>query len=91
MEDQSLAIEGLIESNNILQGEIQRVRDSNRILRQVNKALRASLDSLRRQVAIAQENDENFKSMCQDFGAQVSGGAKDGLSGASYEVEPLEQ
>jgi hypothetical protein len=88
--EDNFAIESLIESNNILQGEIQRVRDSNRILRRVNSALRESLDSLRRQVTIAQENDENFKSMCQgDFDASVSEEHTGGLPGASYEVEPL--
>ena len=66
--DPQQVIDSLIESNNILQGEVAQIRRSNRILRTVNSTLRKSIDSLRKQVAIAQDNDELFKQFCNgDF------------------------
>jgi len=90
MEDKDLAIAGLTESNDILQQEVSKVRNQNRILRTVVRALRTANDSLRKTVEIAQQNDEMFKSLCQgDFDAPVSDGAMGGLPCTSYEVEPL--
>jgi FtsZ-binding cell division protein ZapB len=64
MSEETFTIESLIESNNILQGEISRLRESNRILRTVHRALRASNESLRRQVELAKGNDDLFKQFC---------------------------
>jgi len=84
-------VEQLLESNKTLQDEVQRLTDQRRILRRVNSALRESLESHRRQVEIAVQNDEAFKSLCQgDFGVTVSGDAQGGLPAvASHEVDPL--
>lgn len=64
MSEETFTVESLIESNNILQDEVDRLRQSNRILRTVHRALRAANDSLRRQVALAQVNDDVFKRFC---------------------------
>jgi hypothetical protein len=86
-------VEQLLEANQTLQSEVQRLTDQRRILRRVNSALREALESQRRQVAIAVENDEQFKSLCQEgqesFDGTVSEEASGGLPSASYKVEPL--
>ena len=64
MEEKQLTIEALIESNEILQEEVNRLRNTNRILRTVVHQLRTSLETARTQVAIAEKNDEIFKSYC---------------------------
>jgi hypothetical protein len=64
MSEETFTIESLIEANNILQDEVSRVRVSNRTLRTVFKALRAANESLRRQVEVAQANDDLFKRYC---------------------------
>jgi hypothetical protein len=88
-QDKDLVISQLMESNTVLNEEVARVRDSNRILRAVNKALHSANASLRRIAEVAQQNDEMFKCLCQgDFDAPVSG-AEAGLAEASHEVEPL--
>jgi FtsZ-binding cell division protein ZapB len=90
MEDKELIIAGLMESNDILQQEVSKVRNQNRILRTVVRSLRTANDSLRRTAEVAQQNDELFKSFCQgDFDATVSCDAEGGLPSASHEVEPL--
>lgn len=77
-------VEQLLEANNSLQEENQRLTDSRRILRRVNSALREALDSQRRQIEIAVQNDEQFKSICQqDFDVTVSGDAQGGLPAAT--------
>lgn len=58
-ETESLAVRALKEANETLQDTVERYRRVNVILRKVNKKLRA-------QVAIAHENDEEFREMCQD-------------------------
>lgn len=55
---QEQSIRDLEDTVEILNEEIARVRNSNRILRVANS-------SLRRQINIAHQNDEDFKSMCQ--------------------------
>lgn len=82
-------VEQLLEANQTLQSEVQRLTDQRRILRRVNSALREALESQRRQVAIAVENDEQFKSLCQEDFDVVSGDDGSGLPSASHEVEPL--
>ena len=93
MEDEMYSravVEQLLEANKIGQEEIQRLTDQRRILRRVNSALREALESQRRQVEIAVQNDEAFKSLCQsDFDGTVSGEAQGGLPAASHEVETL--
>jgi FtsZ-binding cell division protein ZapB len=70
MSEEIFTIESLVESNNILQGEVTTLRNSNRILRTVHRALRAANESLRRQVEQAAFNDETFKQFCNgDFDA----------------------
>ncbi len=60
-ENESLAVKALKESNELLRDTLERHRRINAILRKVNKKLRA-------QVAIAHENDEEFRAMCQADG-----------------------
>lgn len=64
MSEETFTIESLVESNNILQEEVSQLRNSNRILRTVHRALRAANESLRRQVTQAMFNDETFKQFC---------------------------
>jgi FtsZ-binding cell division protein ZapB len=72
MSEETFTLDSLIESNNILQDEVTKLRNSNRILRTVHRALRAANDSLRRQVEQAQFNDETFKQFCNgEFDAAV--------------------
>lgn len=82
-------VEQLLEVNQTLQDEVQRLTDQRRILRRVNSALREALESQRRQIAIAVENDEQFKSLCQEGFDVVSGADEGGLPSASHEAEPL--
>jgi hypothetical protein len=58
-------IASLIESNDNLRDELAQLRNNNRILRRVHSALRSANQALRNQVAIAQQNDELFKELCQ--------------------------
>lgn len=75
-----LLIESLIESNDLLRGELQQIRNNNRILRRVHSALRSANTALRNQVAIAENNDKLFKEMCEDgFGAPVTSPDETGL------------
>ena len=62
--ENDFTIESLVEANDILQDEVTKLRNSNRILRTVHRALRASNESLRRQVELGQFNDETFKKFC---------------------------
>ena len=64
MSEETLTIEALIESNNMLQEEVTRLRNSNRILRTVHRALRATLESQRSQLELASFNDDVFKRFC---------------------------
>jgi hypothetical protein len=64
MSEETFTIESLIESNNILQTELTRLRASNRILRTVHRALRATLESQRAQLELASFNDDTFKRFC---------------------------
>lgn len=64
MSEETYTIESLIEANNMLQEEVTRLRNSNRILRTVHRALRATLESQRAQLELAQFNDEVFKRFC---------------------------
>jgi hypothetical protein len=82
-------VEQLLDANKTLQEEVQRLTDQRRILRRVNSALRESLASQRRQIEIAVENDEAFKSMCQEGFDSVSGADAGALPSSSHEVVPL--
>jgi len=64
MSEGTFTLDSLIESNNILQDEVTKLRNSNRILRTVHRALRAANESLRRQVELGQFNDDTFKRFC---------------------------
>lgn len=57
MEDETLVVAALKESNAILRGIIAEHRRTIRMLRTINRRLRV-------QQAIAHANDEEFKSMC---------------------------
>jgi len=88
-QDKDLIISQLMESNTCLNEELQRVRDSNRILRLANKALQGANASLRRIAEVAQNNDEMFRELCEGkFDAPVSEGSA-GLAVPSHEVDPL--
>ena len=90
--DKDEIIASLIESNDILQGEVSQYRNSNRILRRVHSALRQANAALQNQVAIAHQNDDLFKEMCQsDFGVggAVTSPEKVALADAGTQVESL--
>ena|ERR1039458_4751477 len=79
MSEETYTIESLIESNGVLQAEVGRLRNSNRILRTVHRALRATLESQRAQLELASFNDDTFKRFCAgefdhpgQFGAEVT-------------------
>lgn len=89
-QDKDQIIAALVESNDLLVEENGRLRNNNRVLRAVVTALRKTVNQLREGVAIAQQNDEIFKSFCQgDFDAPVSSPAEGGLPKAGALVEPL--
>ena len=78
----------LAESNDTLQEEVVRLRETNAMLRRVNHALRRTLDSLRNQVANATENDDTFRRYCEgEFDAQVTEPGDAGLAEAGSQVE----
>ena len=94
MSEGTLAFDALVESNNILQEEITRLRYSNRTLRTVVRALRSTCDSLRAQAEQANFNDETFKKMCAEFvppqeSVPVDSVEYVGLADATGTVEPL--
>lgn len=79
-QDKDQVIAALIEANEILVEENGRLRNNNRVLRTVISALRDTVTKMRESVAIAQQNDEIFKSLCQgDFDAPVSEPTPGGL------------
>ena len=96
MSEETFTIESLIESQNILQEEVTRLRNSNRILRTVHRALRAANESLRAQVEVSQFNDDTFKRFCAgefdhpgQFDAVVEeANAEGGLPEAGAQAEP---
>lgn len=63
-QDPEFIIASLLEANEILRSEVQRLTVSRSTLRRINGALRESITSMQRQIAIAQENDELFKDLC---------------------------
>jgi regulator of replication initiation timing len=66
------AVAALIESNDMLQEEVTRLRASNRMLRTIHRALRAKVTSQAEQLEQAKFNDEAFKSFCEmEIGAEV--------------------
>jgi hypothetical protein len=65
MSEETLTLQALVESNDMLQEELNRVRNTNRVLRTVVRQLRTSLTTLREQVAVAAQNDETFKAFCE--------------------------
>ena len=90
MSEETFTIQALLESNNIWQEEVSKLRNSNRVLRTVFRSLRAANESLRAQVDLARFNDETFKAFCQgEFDAPVTEYAQGGLPTASSVVEPL--
>jgi hypothetical protein len=85
---ENLVVDALVESNDILQEEVTRFRETNTMLRRVNHTLRRTLDSLRNQVAAAAENDETFKAFCDgEFDAQVIEAEDAGLAESGTQVE----
>lgn len=93
-QDQGFIIASLIEANDILQSEVIRHRASNSLLRRVNSALRQSITSLQKQVAVAAENDQMFKDFCEgkfdapnQFVAEVTHETDGGLPNAESVVE----
>ena len=104
MEEQTYSqgvVDALVESNEILQEEVSRLRNNNRMLRTVISAQRKTATVLRDQVAIAAANDEAFKAMCQEtivqenfvykpesFDVMVEPTDEGGLPGVLSPVEP---
>lgn len=87
-QDKDQIIASLVESNEILRGELSQLRNNNRILRRVHSALRSANQALRNQVAIAQQNDELFKELCtSDFGAKVTRPEDGGLPEPGTQAE----
>ena len=87
-QDKDQIIASLIESNEILRGELSQLRNNNRILRRVHSALRSANQALRNQVAIAQQNDELFKELCtSDYGAKVTSPEDGGLPEPGTQAE----
>jgi hypothetical protein len=78
MSEETYTIESLLDANGILQEEVSRLRNSNRILRTVHRALRATLESQRSQLELAQFNDDTFKRFCSgEFDAAVTAAPED--------------
>jgi len=93
-QDSGFIIAALVEANDDLQTEVSRLRVSNKICRTVIRALREQATSLRSQIAIAEQNDELFKSFCagefdapNKFDAEVTAHEQDALSDATGVVE----
>lgn len=82
--------EALIESNELLQEEVTRVRSCNRMLRRVISALRQTNAVLRTQVGIAVANDEAFKAMCDETIGDPVAETEGGLPELSDVVEPAD-
>ncbi len=88
-EEKDFLIAALEESIEGLRAEITQVRNSNRILRRVHSALRSSIVSMRVQVAIAQQNDELFKDLCNGYDAKVTSPVEGGLLTPGTQVNSL--
>jgi hypothetical protein len=88
--DPKFLIESLVEANETLQEEVTHLRDTNRLLRNVNGAQRRALESQRRQLELAAFNDNMFKEFCAvEIGATVASPDEGGLPKPRYVVEPL--
>ncbi len=86
--DKDQVIASLMESNDILRGELSQLRNNNCILRRVHSAMRSANQALRNQVAIAQQNDELFQELCtSDFGAKVTRPEDGGLPEPGTQAE----
>jgi L-2-hydroxyglutarate oxidase LhgO len=90
MSEETFTIESLVEANDILQEEVSRLRNSNRILRTVHSALRAANESLRAQIELAKFSDEAFKRFCAgEFDAPVTSTDNGVLPASGNLVDPL--
>jgi len=90
MSEETLTLDAVVESNEILQEEVSRLRTSNRVLRQVVRALRASITTLRTQGELARENDEVFKAFCNgEFDVKGTNPEESGLLEPGSQVESL--
>lgn len=58
-------IAALIEANEDLQHEANRLRVNNKIARTIIRVLREQATALRNQLQVAAENDQNFKDFCE--------------------------
>lgn len=88
LEEKESVIASLIESNDCLQEEVSRLRNSNRILRTVHKALRGQVSSLLRQIELARFNDETFKAFCNgEFDSRLASTENGGLPESGNLVE----
>lgn len=67
MSERDLLVESLEESVEFLQEENLRLRNSNRILRRINSAIRSQLKN-------AYANDEAFKEFCESADVEESDG-----------------
>jgi uncharacterized protein YigA (DUF484 family) len=75
------AIAVLEDVNGELSLQIAHLKNTNRILRTVNSALRAKMTSLMEQIELAKQNDEMFKQFCNiEIGAEGSSTENAGLA-----------
>lgn len=77
---QGRAVQVLGEANDSLSEQISQLKNTNRILRTINSALRTKLTSLMEQLELAKQNDEMFKAFCNiEIGASVLSESEGGL------------
>ena len=95
-EDKDLIVASLLEANEILGEQLNRMKVSQSTLRAVNSALRKSIMVMQSQLDIAHQNDEMFKKFCagefdapNQFVAEVAEGVEGGLPKTATVVEPL--
>jgi len=87
-QDKDQIIAALLESNEILQTEVTNTRNTNRLLRRVNSALRSSITSMRQQIEAAMQNDDMFKRFCAgEFDAKGTASVEGGLPNTEAIVE----
>lgn len=87
-EKTDLVVEALIESNDLLQAELTRLRSGHKVLRTVIRKLRDTLRVYQQLRETAQFNDEVFKALCNgEFEAPVVLTGEGGLPDPESKVE----
>jgi cell division septum initiation protein DivIVA len=89
MSEETLTLDAVVEANEMLQDEVNRLRNTNRVLRTVVRQLRSALTTLREQVAVAVQNDETFRSFCAgEFDVKSTRSGEVGLTEPDPQVKP---